>query len=276
MRVLRQPGPPHPQRIESFSSDVRYVRFTLQPGLTLNEAVTGPLAAAGFTAASVRFVATSLSPFCYVMPGPADGPDHVAYFSAPSAPAGETRIIQANATFGWADGAAFLHCHAAWTEADGRRRGGHILPHESVVAAQSEAEAWGSTTVRIAARPDPETNFTLFQPEGVSMLEATGVFARIKPNQDITRSVEALARQHGLRDAVVRGSLGSLVGARFADGRQVDDHATEVLVQEGYVRHGVATLDLLVVDMRGNVHAGLVARGENAVCITFDVAMEAG
>ncbi len=77
-----------------------------------------------------------------------------------------------------------------------------------------------------------------------------------------------------MRDAVVRGSLGSLIGARFTDGRAVDDHATEVLVREGSVRDGVAAIDMLVVDMQGRVHEGRLARGANPVCITFDLVLE--
>ena len=80
----------------------------------------------------------------------------------------------------------------------------------------------------------------------------------------------AVAAAHGMRDAEVRGSLGSLIGARFTDGSRVDDRATEVLVRGGAVRNGVATLDLLVVDMMGRVHDGELVRGDNPVCITFD------
>ncbi|MDR3539010.1 MAG: DUF296 domain-containing protein [Acetobacteraceae bacterium] len=276
MRRLIQPGPPPPQRIDSFATTLRKLRFALQPGLTLNQAVTGPLVAAGFQSAALRFTGGGLDPFHYVLPGPPDGPSHVAWFSTPHAPAGETRLEQANVTFGWAaDGTPFLHCHAAWTEPDGARRGGHILPHEAVVATPATVDAWGSADVRIAAAPDAETNFPLFQPYGTAGGQATGVVARVRPNEDITLAVEAIARRHGLRDAVLRGSLGSLVGARFTDGRTVADHATEVLVQHGRLSDGIAALDLLVVDMQGAVHRGTLARGENAVCITFELVLEA-
>jgi hypothetical protein len=46
------------------------------------------------------------------------------------------------------------------------------------------------------------------------------------------------------------------------------------LVREGYIRDGAAALDLLVVDMRGDVHEGWLQRGENPVCITFDIVLE--
>ena len=254
IRSLRQPGPVHPSRIDILRGTARTLHYPLAAGVTLNEAITAPLVAAGFQAGTATFSGTALNPFRYVMPGPAGDDAHVAYFSAPHAPQGTTRIEQANATFGWADGKPFIHCHAVWTEADGGRRGGHILPHETMVAGLGDATAFGFSTVRIEAKPDPETNFTLFQPAGTTA--GPGLVARIKPNQDIIGALETIARTHGIADAVVRGSLGSLIGARFTHGGQVDDHATEVLVREGFIEGGKAGLDLLVVDMRGRVHEG--------------------
>ncbi len=270
MRTLRQPGPAHPQRIDVVRGHVRELRYTLAPGATLNEAVTAPLLEAGFQAATVTFAGAALAPFSFVMPGPPDGPAHVAYFTAAVSPPGTTRIEQANVTFGWANGKPFIHCHAAWTEEDGRRRGGHILPAETRIAEPTEAIAWGFADARIETAPDPETNFTLFQPVA-SNGNGPAILARVKPNEDIVTAVERIAASAGLDDAVIRGSLGSLVGARFTDGSSVPDIATEVLVRHGVVRGGRAELDLLVVDMQGHVHAGQLERGENPVCITFDL-----
>jgi len=41
------------------------------------------------------------------------------------------------------------------------------------------------------------------------------VMARLKPNQDLTESVEALCEQHGMQAAIVRGAIGSLIDARL-------------------------------------------------------------
>jgi predicted DNA-binding protein with PD1-like motif len=274
MRTLVQPGPVHPRRIEWFGETPRPLRYVLPAGATLNEALTAPLVEAGMQSATVVFRGAKLSPFRYVMPGPADGPGHVAYFSAPRVPEGVTVIEQANASFGWADGKPLVHCHAVWTEPDGRRRGGHILPGETILAETAQAEARGFAGIRMQASADAETNFTLFQPSGASVPGAAGILARVKPNEDIVSAVEAICRDSGIRDAIVRGSLGSLIGARFTDGDRVDDHATEVLVRQGRVHDGKAELELLVVDMQGEVHAGWLERGRNPVCITFDLVLE--
>jgi predicted DNA-binding protein with PD1-like motif len=215
-----------------------------------------------------------MEPLRYVMPGPADGPAHVAYFSAPVAPSGRARVELANVTFGCVDGAPRLHCHACWTEADGAARGGHILLDDSIVAEPARAVAWTFADLGICAEPDTETNFPLLRPVRLGAADGNAVLARVRPNEDLCTAVETIACRHGLHNAVVRGSLGSLIGAVFTDGRLVPDHATEVLVRSGSVRDGVAMLDLAVVDMRGHVHTGRLVRGENPVCITFDLVLE--
>jgi predicted DNA-binding protein with PD1-like motif len=223
----------------------------------------------------VRLADLGVEPLRYVMPGPADGPAHVAYFSAPRAPAGRSWVELAMVTFGCVDGVPRLHCHATWVEHDGAYRGGHILLDESVVATPVTVSAWTFTGLGICAEADPETNFTLLRPVRVGGAEdGRAVLARIRPNEDLCTAVETVARRHGMREAVIRGSVGSLIGARFADGQAVTDHATEVLVRSGTVRDGVAAIDLAVVDMQGRVHSGRVMRGDNPVCITFDLVLE--
>jgi predicted DNA-binding protein with PD1-like motif len=275
MRRLVQPGPVSAERIESLAGRCERLAFALEAGLSLADAIARPLMAAGVRAAAVQMTGVVLEPLRYVMPGPADGPSHVAYFSAPVAPAGRARVELGNLTFGWVDGQPRLHCHASWTEADGPARGGHILLEESMVAEPAEAVAWTFADLGIVAKPDAETNFPLLRPVRLGATGGNAVLARVRPNEDLCTAVETIARRHGMRDAVVRGSLGSLIGAVFTDGRTVPDHATEVLVSGGSVRDGVATLDMAVVDMGGHVHTGRLVRGENPVCITFDLVLEA-
>jgi hypothetical protein len=97
----------------------------------------------------------------------------------------------------------------------------------------------------------------------------------VKPNQDILTAIETIGRTHGFADAQVVGSLGSLIGARFADGGRVSGIATEVLVRHGSIQRGRAALDVLVVDMTGAVHEGWLQHGHNPVCITFDLVLQA-
>jgi predicted DNA-binding protein with PD1-like motif len=277
LRHLVQPGPVHPERIESIEGHSRRLEFSLQPGLSLNDALTRPLIHAGMRSAALVFQGGALGPFSYVMPGPPTDDTHVAYFSAPRSPPGETVVEIANATFGWRDGEPFVHCHGAWIEEGTHRRGGHMLPHETIVATATTVHAWALPDVAIEADADAETNFSLFHPVAVGggMGGDRTVVAHIRPNQDITTAIEVVARRYGMSAAIVRGSLGSLIGARFTDGSRVDDHATEVLVRSGHLHEGIAVLDMLVVNMAGVVHEGRLARGDNPVCITFELVLEA-
>ncbi len=285
MRQLKQPGPAAAHRIESVRVPLEVLDFVLEPGLTLNEAVARPLSAAGITAAAVSFTDGALAPFRYVMPAPSPDLDHAAWYSDTHAPEGETRIAAATLTFGSRDRAPFIHCHAVWDDAEGRRAGGHILPHDSIVARPIQARAWGTRAARIAARLDPETNFTLFAPEAPAVTHppASGpghlLLARLRPNIDVCTALEDLCRQHNVRHARIRGSLGSLVGAVFEDAEPLQDPATEFLVREGHVAPGPsgdleAHLRIAIVGLSGALREGWLTRGANAVCITCEFALE--
>lgn len=289
MRRHRQPGFAPVERIESLAGAGLVLDYDLLPGLNLIEALTAPLIAAGLRGAAIVFAGAAFAPFRYVLPGPPRDASHVAWFSDPHDPGGDpaapTRVEVANATFGWRGASPFVHCHGVWIEPDGARRGGHMLVEETFLAAPARARAWGMAEVAIAVDPDPETNFPLFHPLPAApapLPRGSGmrlIAARIRPNEDLGAALAEISRRHGIAAATLRGSLGSLIGARFADGREVADPATEVLVRAGHIAPGpdgtlAAHLDLAVVDGRGTVTEGVLATGENPVCITFEAMLE--
>lgn len=284
IRALQQPGPPAAHRIESLAAPLVTLDFVLEAGLTLNEAIARPLQAAGLTAATVSFSDGTLAPFHYVMPAPSPDPDHAAWYSRTYSPPGEVEIEQANVTFGSRDGAPFTHCHAIWRTADGVRAGGHILPLETRIARPIAAKAWGTRDARIVARPDAETNFTLFTPEADAPPVASTVrpllLARLRPNIEVGAALEDLCRSHGITRARVRGSLGSLIGAVFDDAEALEDPATEFLVLDGFVAPDAdgrleSRLKIAIVGLSGALREGWLTRGRNAVCITCEFALEA-
>ncbi len=216
MRRLTQPGPAPPERVVARSGKAQEIDFALAPGQSLNAALTGPLLMAGFRSGAVVFEGAVLAPFRYYLPGPSADGAHAAWFAGPHE-AAFARVETANATFGWRDGAPYVHCHAVWIEPDGTRRGGHIIPEDSRVRDAGAARAWALRDVTVSAAYDAESNFTLFVPDAGP--EAAGLIAvRIRPNEDLCTAIESLCRTRGIAAAVIRGSLGSLVGARFTDG----------------------------------------------------------
>src|ERR1700712_28547 len=162
MRSIAQPGPPNPERIQWVEVRGRAFSFTLQAGLPLLEAARRGFAEAGFAGGVLSMRGGALGPFAYVMPALSKTGANAAFYSDTFRPAGITRLKAGAMTLGERDGAPFFHCHALWTEADGRAGGGHILPEETIVAEAFTVDAFGIDGAIFMAEPDAETNFKLF------------------------------------------------------------------------------------------------------------------
>jgi len=274
MRFLRHPGQPAAPRQAVVPCRAHPLMLDLKEGDSVNAAVTGALARAGFASGFARLDGLAASPMRYVIPAESPDDSHVAWYSATHAPEGVVTIDKAGAVAGIRDDAPFIHCHGVWRGEDGARRAGHLLPHESFVARDARVPAWGIAGAAFVARDDAETNFKLFAAEpadgnadggGLPALACT-----VRPNGDISLTLEAACRDHGLADADIHG-IGSLAGVDFTDGRHVPSHATEVMIDSGQTRAAACLIDVALADMDGTVHEGRLARGENPVCVTFEV-----
>lgn len=277
--TLAQPGPRRAERWLGAGGPLLHRSLDLSPGRTLLDAVAGPLTETGMRGGVVHLSGGSFSPFAYVMPALSAEPRYAAYYSETFRPGGETRLERASATLGERDGAPFLHIHGTWIEADGRRRAGHLLPAEVMVSEPVRAGAWGTAEAAWRVEPDAETNFSLFTPAGPGLGPSACLLLKIQPNEEIHAAIEAAARAHGFAAARVRG-IGSIVRPAFADGRVIPTDASEVLIRDGTVRPGpdgglVAHLDIAVVDVAGDIHEGVLRRGANAACITFELCLTA-
>jgi len=283
MRRIVQPGPAVPERIQWVEARGRAFSFTLQAGLPLLEAARRGFAAQGFSGGVLNIRIGALGPFAYVMPALSKTPDYAAFYSDTFRPPGVVRLDMAAMTLGRRDRAAFFHCHGLWREADGRAAGGHILPEATVVAEPFEVEAFGLDGADLAAEPDPETNFRLFGPvpAASSGAETTSrAFAlRLRPNQDFAGALEAFCREQRISSAKIHGGVGSIIGARFTDGRAVEPFATEMAVRMGAIHSGAtgapeADLDVALVDYTGGLAQGRLTRGDNPVLMTMELVLE--
>jgi predicted DNA-binding protein with PD1-like motif len=283
MRSIAQPGRPAPERIQWAEARGRAFSFTLEAGLPLLEAARRGFAAAGFAGGVLNIKSGALGPLAYVMPALSRTGENAAFYSDTFRPAGVTRLRMGAMTLGQRDGAAFFHCHALWTEADGRAGGGHILPEETMVAEPFEVEAFGLDGAVFTAEPDPETKFKLFGPvPGAAISAATTSRAyalRLRPNQDFAGALEAFCREQGIARAKLHGGVGSIIGARFADGRIVEPFATEMAVRSGVIVSGEdgalqATLEVALVDYLGGLSVGRLTRGDNPVLMTMELVLE--
>src|ERR1700694_2996530 len=283
MRRIAQPGPPAPERIQWVEARARAFSFTHQAGLRLLEAASRGFAAEGFAGGVLNMRGGALGPLAYVIPALSKTGENAAFYSDTFRPAGVTRLQTGAMTLGRRDRAPFFHCHALWTEADGHAGGGHILPEETIVAEAFEVEAFGLDGAVFTAEPDPETNFKLFGPvpsAATSAQTTSRAYAlRLRPNQDFAGALEAFCRERGISNAKLHGGVGSIIGARFADGRSVEPFATEMAVRSGAIAFGAggaleATLDVALVDYTGGLAVGRLTRGDNPVLMTMELVLE--
>lgn len=274
MRFLRHPGPPAAPRQNVVACHAHPLVLDLKEGESVNAAVTGALARAGFASGFARLDGVAISPMRYVIPAEAPDDSHVAWYSATHAPDGVVTVEKAGVIAGIRDDAPFIHCHGVWRGEDGARRAGHLLPHESFVARDVRVAAWGIAGAAFIARDDAETNFKLFAAEPADGCEGEGglsaLACTVRPNGDISLVLEAACRDNGLADADIHG-IGSLAGVDFTDGRHVPSHATEVMIDSGRMRGAASLIDVALADMDGAIHEGWLTRGKNPVCVTFEV-----
>ena len=105
---------------------------------------------------------------------------------------------------------------------------------------------------------------------------------RLRPNEDLVGGVEAACREHGLRHAVVRSAVGSLVDAVLEAGGQsvtVAGPGIEILTLGGEVRsdaEGVPLAELrgTIADSAAQVYGGRFRRDENPICITLELVLQ--
>jgi predicted DNA-binding protein with PD1-like motif len=272
LRRLQQPGPARPERWLAAPGALRELAFALEPGLTINAAIAAPLQAAGIRGATVELSGGAFGPFTYVMPALSSDPRYAAFYSASHTPPGRTAFERGVATFGERDGAPFIHCHGIWQE-EGGRRGGHVMPLDTIVAEPIRAHAYGTAGATFAVLPDSETNFSLFTPvaERQPGQGRRVLLLKVQPNEPLDGAILAACRAHGFGSARIHG-IGSIIGARFADGRYAPSIATELFLNESGVGGDAVELDITLVDVDGAIHTGRLAP-DNPVCITCELCL---
>jgi predicted DNA-binding protein with PD1-like motif len=268
--------------------------------MSLMQAVAQSMQGIGAQCATFRMQGGGFEPFSYVMPALAKTSAHAVYFSDTYPVEGAVRLETASVTFGQRDGKPWLHSHAIWIEASGRRHCGHLLPDDIQVNHPIHAQGVAVRGATFTVCPDGETNFTLFVPlksmarssqttAGVNAAQkppassqtprSKGYALRVAPNIDICTALETFCRERGITHAKIQGGVGSTVGAVFDDGRVVEPFVTELLIRNGDVFTNAAgqtqaQLDVSMVDYKGGVSEGRLARGQNPVLVTFELALE--
>ncbi|QCI67272.1 PPC domain-containing DNA-binding protein [Phreatobacter stygius] len=165
-RTLIHPGRFNPVRIQSLASaGARHVRLALQPGLSLYDALVGPLATIGITSASTTLLGGFFDDLSYCVAPPDPTGKAVIAYTRPIQ-AGRAFMVFGNATIGKSlQGAPLVHCHAAIRTEAGVMMGGHILTESCIVGPEPIPVLVTSLDdFELRQAYDPETNIPLLQP----------------------------------------------------------------------------------------------------------------
>jgi len=284
MRSIQHPGQPSAQRVAAQQVELEAFDLELPAHMSLMQAVAHSMQGIQAQCATFRMQGGGFEPFSYVMPALAKTSAHAVYFSDTYPVEGAVRLETASVTFGQRDGKPWLHSHAIWIEASGRRHCGHLLPDDIQVNQPIQAQGVAVRGATFTVCPDGETNFTLFVPlksmaRPAQTPSRKGYALRVAPNIDICTALETFCRERGITHAKIQGGVGSTVGAVFDDGRVVEPFVTELLIRSGEVLTNAngqlqAQLDVSMVDYKGGVSEGRLARGQNPVLVTFELALE--
>ncbi len=273
MQQIQHPGEVAKKRLSALPCEAVPVRVTLMAGQSLAQAVQSAFAALGFDFGYLRLDGASFAPLRFVTPAPSPGDDHAAWYSATHGRTAPVRARHAGVHLGRRAGLPFLHCHGLWDEAAGLPDAGHMLCDDSILSQDFAATGWGLKGAGLVSCHDPETNFLLFQPQTTTgPVKTNALLVTLRPNQDITAALLALAHHHAFATARIEG-IGSLVGTVFADGQKVDGYATEILILDGRLQDGGLDLRIASVGFAGRGSTGRLVRDANAVCVTAEILM---
>jgi predicted DNA-binding protein with PD1-like motif len=286
MRSITHTGTPDPQRIYDMPTPVRLAQGFLASGQTLLRAMSELVEAHDAKSGAFTLNGGAFTSFSYVMPALSKTPEHAVYFSETFHVEGRVLLETASVTYGLREGQPWLHCHAVWIEPSGRRHCGHLLPDQIVVAAPIQLTGVVLETAAFTVCPDAETNFSLFLPLAleaktpqpkVAKTEARPAYAlRLAPNIDFCTALEEFCRARDIEHATIFGGVGSTVGAVFQDGSVVEPFVTELLIRSGHIVKGTdghlhAELDIAMVDYKGGITEGRLAKGANPILVTAEL-----
>ncbi|MFW2543903.1 DUF296 domain-containing protein [Primorskyibacter sp. 2E107] len=266
---LRHLGPPAEVGFRAVHGHARSMPVSLPAGQTLMEAVADVMDRAGCDSAALTVDGMAMGPFAYVMPDTCDDGVHAAWYSE-TREGSQARIRFGTAIVGRRDGAWWLHCHAVWEEA-GAIFCGHLLPDRMIVVEDSTVMLHTFDGGRFEVALDEETRFPIFHPVGSGKGgQGNALLAKVNPHHDVHGAITAMIEEAGFENTRILG-IGSLIGARFAEGGDMASPISEVLVLPGAHWNGRLHLPMHCVDPEGRQFDGVLQPGGGPVCVTFEL-----
>lgn len=266
--VIRHPGPETDLRMVSAMGEVSRHSVRINAGQILLSAVAQLMDNAGCNSGLIVLDGVNIGPFDYVMPSYSNDNLHAAWYSETHS-CKAARLNNATAIVGQRDGAWWIHCHAFWDTDKGVGMG-HLLPDKVTVAVDATVTLYAFEGGSFDVALDPETAFPIFHVNGEERGHGNAFIAKINPHMDIYTAIHKLITEAGFAHASIFG-IGSLVGARFEEGRPMECPISEVLVSPGASWDGSLKLPLHCVDTENEFFYGNVMKGEAPVLVTFEL-----
>ncbi len=277
--AVTQPGPIAETRRDIVPANGRPIEVNLRPYIPLADAIAEALDAENCTGAWLEIKSADVARLSYVTPALAPDSEHAAWWSEIYRFNGAGTIHHLGMMVGRDQGACFLHGHGRWSPATGGIAMGHILAQQTVLSRPAVAHGIGLRKAYFDRRPDPETNFNLFQPTGDALAASDAPYAllRLAPNQEFSSALDLVCAELGWQSAKIFGQ-GSLIGAHFDDGSTLDSLATEFLIlnaearADGSLASGpeIAIVGIDPDDLRH----GVLQRGKNPILITAELLLQ--
>jgi len=165
-RLLRHPGPVQAERITARAAPATATfRLALAPGARLDEAIVTPLAAVGVRDAVLTLLSGPWAELAYCTGIPDPSGVRLATYAEPVRVT-DALVVGGSATLGRdPEGAPLVHAHAAFVDAAGALRGGHLVP-DACRTGDGPTTAFVTMLAGIAVvqAADAETNHRLFRP----------------------------------------------------------------------------------------------------------------
>lgn len=272
---IEQPGPLG-EPYDFATSRLVELDVELPENVSIQDGLTQAIKSLGLAGGYVRIAKAKTSKLEYVIPALSPDGRHAAWYSRTHKPAMPGSIKDVGIICGTLSGEPFFHCHGLYEDVHNNAFMGHLLPHDTILSAPVSAIGFGFKDASFTRGYDAQTNFDLFTPKQLSPAPNSpdAALLRITPNIEISAPLIEHCQNVCWSRASVHG-VGSLIGAKFADGRTMNSFATEVLITNGMVDLTGNTprvdLEIALVGLDGKFMHGLLAPSGNPVLITFEL-----
>ena len=265
--TLAHPGPAYARRWAALPCSAQPVDLILPVADTLAQSVA--LALAGFDGGWLVIEDAPLANLEFVVPGADPTGQHAAWYAGPHR-LGAGKVTHLGLFAALKDRAPWLHGHGGFAASGWKGPDfGHILPLDSRLSTPARARGWALSGAGFDVQTDPETGFPLNQPAALGGGQGAALIT-LRPNQDMATALVAAAAEVGIAQGRVYG-LGSVVHPHLTGQEPIDSYATELLLTNGRIDGGNATLDVDLVTLSGTRHRGRLEPGKNGVCITAEL-----